>query len=67
MKSIYYILKENITNFYRTIAIARYELTADWRDTKLGLLWTFLNPMIQLFTFWIVFGIKGISNFMVCN
>lgn len=57
MKSIYYILKENIINFYRTIAIAKYELTADWRDTRLGLLWTFLNPMIQLFTFWIVFGI----------
>ena len=67
MKSIFYVLKENIVNFYRTISIARYELTADLRDTKLGLLWNFLNPMIQLFTFWIVFGIgirggKSVGN-----
>ena len=57
MKSIYFVLKENITNFYRTIAIARYELMGDFRDTKLGFLWTLLNPIIQLFTYWLVFGI----------
>lgn len=57
MKSIFFVLKENIVNFYRTIAIAKYELLADMRDTKLGFLWNFLNPIIQLFTFWIVFGI----------
>lgn len=57
MKSVYFVLKENIVNFYRTISIARYELMGDLRDTKLGFLWNLLNPMIQLFTFWIVFGI----------
>ncbi|NBK96548.1 MAG: ABC transporter permease [Erysipelotrichia bacterium] len=61
MKSVFFVIKENVVNFYRVISIAKYELMADMRDTKLGIIWTFLNPMIQLFTFWIVFGI-GLRN-----
>lgn len=61
MKSVFFVIKENVVNFYRTVSIARYELLSDMRDTKLGLLWNFLNPIIQLFTFWLVFGI-GLRN-----
>lgn len=57
MKSVFFVIKENIVNFYRVISIAKYEIMADVRDTKLGIIWNFLNPIIQLFTFWIVFGI----------
>lgn len=61
MKSVFFVIKENVVNFYRIISIAKYELVSDMRDTKLGILWTFLNPLIQLFTFWLVFGI-GLRN-----
>ncbi len=61
MKSILFIIKENIVNFHRSVTIAKYEIRADIRDTKLGYLWNILNPIIQLFTFWLVFGI-GIRN-----
>lgn len=57
MKAAYYVLKENIINFYRTISIAKYELLADMRESRLGLFWNIANPLIQLFTFWLVFGI----------
>lgn len=55
-KSARYVLHENITNIYRTISIARYELLADMRDSKLGIFWNFANPAIQIFTYWFLFG-----------
>ncbi len=61
MKSVLFVLKENFTNMYRTISIVKYELKSDLRDTHLGYAWNILNPLIQLFTFWLVFGI-GIRN-----
>lgn len=57
MKSILFVLKENLENLYRIKSITKYELKSDVRDTKLGFLWNILNPLIQIFTFWIVFGI----------
>lgn len=57
MKSVLFVLKENIVNFYRIASISKYELLAEMRDTKLGVLWNFLNPCIQLFAYWLVFGI----------
>lgn len=51
-----YVLQENIKNFYRTFSIARYELLAEMRDSKLGLFWNFANPTIQVLTYWFVFG-----------
>lgn len=57
MKSVFFVLKENITNFYRIVSIAKYELLADMRDSKLGIFWNIANPLIQIATFWFVFGI----------
>lgn len=51
-----YVLQENIKNIYRTFSIAKYELIADMRDSKLGLFWNFANPLIQVFTYWFAFG-----------
>ena len=56
-KSIQYVIKENLTNLYRIYLIAKYEILADSRDSKLGLLWNILNPLIQIGTYWFVFGI----------
>lgn len=51
-----YVLKENLQNIYRIYSIAKYELLADMRDSKLGMFWNFANPAIQVFTYWFVFG-----------
>lgn len=51
-----YVVKENAENLYRTFSIARYEILADMRDSRLGLFWNFANPLIQMVTYWFVFG-----------
>ncbi len=57
MKSISYVIKENIDNWYRIFSIARYEVLADYRDSRLGLLWMVLDPVIQIFAYWFAFGL----------
>lgn len=65
-KSIQYVVKENVSNIYRIYCIAKYELLADIRDSKFGLFWNFASPAIQVFTYWLIFGIawqkKPIDN-----
>lgn len=56
-KSIKYVLKENINNMYRIYSIAKYELVSDMRDSRLGIFWNFANPIIQIVTYWFVFGL----------
>lgn len=55
--AIKYVLQENFSNLYRIYTIAKYELLADMRDSKFGILWNFLSPAIQVLTYWIIFGI----------
>lgn len=51
-----YVLNENYQNFHRIVSIAKYELLADMRESKLGVFWNFANPAIQVLTYWFVFG-----------
>lgn len=51
-----YVVLENIKNIYRTYSIARYELLAEMRESRLGVFWNFANPVIQVLTFWFAFG-----------
>jgi len=60
-KSIKYVVSENITNWFRIFSLAKYEYIADLRDSKLGIIWSFASPMIQVITYWLVFGI-GMSR-----
>ena len=55
-KSAREVVRENVTNIYRTFSISRYELLADMRDSKLGIFWNFANPAISVFTYWFLFG-----------
>lgn len=56
-KSMMYVLKENLSNKYRIYSIAKYELLADIKDSKLGMFWNFAHPLIQVLTYWFAFGI----------
>ncbi|WP_455540006.1 ABC transporter permease [Terrisporobacter sp.] len=60
-ESISYLIKEHKQNLNRIISIARYEILAENRDSYLGFLWNILGPLIQIGTYWFVFGI-GIRN-----
>lgn len=56
-KSLKYIINEHLSNIYRIFSIARYEVISEYRDSNLGILWSILNPLIQLGTYWFVFGL----------
>ena len=55
-QGVKYVLTENIQNLYRIYSIAKYEIIADIKDSRLGFVWNFLSPLIQVFTYWFVFG-----------
>lgn len=56
LKSLRYVLTENMNNIFRIYSIAKYEILGDMRDSKLGIFWNFANPLIQVLTYWFVFG-----------
>lgn len=56
LKSIKYVFDENINNIYRIYSIVKYEILGEMRDSKLGIFWNFANPVIQILTYWFVFG-----------
>ena len=56
-KSIAYVLRENLTNVYRIFCIARYELLCGYERFKVWSFWNFASPAIQVFTYWLIFGI----------
>lgn len=60
-ESISYLIKEHKNNLHRIISIARYEILSENRDSYLGFLWSILSPLIQIGTYWFVFGM-GIRN-----
>ena len=60
-ESISYLIKEHKENVHRIFSIARYEILAENRDSYLGFVWSILGPLIQIGTYWFVFGM-GIRN-----
>ena len=56
ISSLKYVVVENIQNIYRIFCIVKYEILAENRDSKLGMLWSILDPLIQIFAYWFAFG-----------
>lgn len=57
MKSVKYVISENFNNLYRIFSIAKYEILSENRDSKIGILWGILNPLIQIMAYWFAFGV----------
>lgn len=55
--SVKNVLREIWDNRQRMLRVAVYDRKIENKDSYLGKLWLFLNPFIQIFTFWMVFGI----------
>jgi teichoic acid transport system permease protein len=56
MKSLFQIIKENISNFYLIIRLSLFEVKSANSSHYLGLLWEILNPLILIGIYWFVFG-----------
>ncbi|MGR8809619.1 ABC transporter permease [Leuconostoc citreum] len=57
MKEIWLVLREQIKYFPVIIRLARYETRAKYMDHSLGVLWDIINPVMQIATYWLVFGV----------
>lgn len=55
--SIKIVVKENIKDWRRTIRLANFEFRSQNNGTWLGFLWNFLNPILQIAVYWLVFAI----------
>lgn len=51
------ILKEQITNMRFIRRMSKYEERATYQSHYLGLLWQILNPLIQVGTYYLIFGL----------
>ena len=56
MKSLFQVIKENITSLHLIIRLSLFELKSGNRNQYLGMLWEIINPMILISIYWFVFG-----------
>lgn len=57
MNALLRILKEQFTSLPLIIRLATYETKSAYQMNYLGILWQFLNPLIQMSAYWFVFGL----------
>lgn len=57
MRYIKFVIKENFNNIQRIFSIAKYEILAENRDSKLGMFWSIITPFIQILSYWFAFGL----------
>lgn len=57
MNQVRQIIQEQLTNMQLIFRLAAYELKSSYRMNYLGIIWSFLNPILQILIFWFVFGI----------
>lgn len=57
MKSMFTVIREQISSFYLIRRLSLFELKSANNNNYLGMLWEVINPMIQLAIYWFVFGL----------
>ncbi|MCU5688563.1 MULTISPECIES: ABC transporter permease [Bacillus] len=77
MKAIRNIVQEQLENIYLMTRLSVYELKQAHAGSALGIVWVFLNPLTQIFVYWLVFGlgirggkpVEGVPFFvwMICG
>jgi teichoic acid transport system permease protein len=56
MRAMTTVLKEQFKNFYLIGRLSAYETKKEYADSQLGIVWVFLNPLLQIAVYWFVFG-----------
>jgi len=57
VQKIMFIVKEIVSNWSMMVRVALYDQKIKNKDSYLGRLWEILTPLIQIGTYWLVFGI----------
>lgn len=51
------VMREQYDNIYLIRRLSVYELKQAYAASALGIAWAFLNPLLQVITYWLVFGL----------
>ncbi|RIM73942.1 ABC transporter permease [Staphylococcus arlettae] len=62
MKALYVVLKEHINNLYLIKRLAEFQIRIANKNNYLGMMWELINPAMQIFIYWFVFGLAMRSN-----
>lgn len=62
LRSLGTVIKDCWQNRRRLLAISAYNLSFQYNQTKLKLLWTIINPILQSLTYWLAFRVGMRSN-----
>lgn len=57
MKFVFEVMKEQLSNLSLIFRLASYDVKSKYEGHYLGIIWQFLNPLIVVLIYWIVFGL----------
>ena len=57
MRAIFQVFNEQVKHFYLMLRLASYDVRSKYQSHYLGVTWQLLNPTLQIFIYWFVFGI----------
>ncbi|MCA0150313.1 ABC transporter permease [Rossellomorea vietnamensis] len=57
MTLVFQILREQVSNLHLIFRLASFEVKSKYQLHYLGILWQFIQPLIQILIYWFVFGI----------
>ncbi len=57
IKSFFYFIRLIFLQRDLILSMAKREVTTKYVGSLLGFIWTFINPMVMIFVFWVVFSI----------
>ncbi|MDR2465248.1 MAG: Teichoic acid translocation permease TagG, partial [Streptococcaceae bacterium] len=62
MNDLSIVIKEQLTNWRIIFRLSSYQEKANYQSHYLGMLWQVLNPLIQVGTYFIIFGLALKGN-----
>jgi len=57
IKSFYYFIKLIYLKKHLIISMAKREVANQYIGSLLGFIWTFINPLVMIFVFWVIFSV----------
>ena len=57
IKSFFYFIRLIFLQKNLIISMAKREMANQYVGSLLGFIWTFINPVVMIFVFWVVFSV----------
>ena len=57
IKSLFYFIGLIFLQKHLIVSMAKREVATQYVGSSLGFIWTFINPLVMIFIFWVVFSV----------